>query len=178
MKEIDLPLNKKIIKDLKVGDEVLLNGILYTARDKAHQRLANSLKNKDRLPIDLKDITIYYTGPTPSKPGEIIGSAGPTTSSRMDVFTPILLQNGVKGMIGKGKRSQEVISAIKEYRCIYFVTIGGAGAWLSQKITSAEVIAYHDLGAEAIFKLQVKDFPAIVAIDSSGNYPVYPVTIV
>lgn len=178
MKKIDLPLNKKIIKDLKVGDEVLLNGILYTARDKAHQRLANSLKNKDMLPIDLKDITIYYTGPTPSKPGEIIGSAGPTTSSRMDVFTPILLQNGVKGMIGKGKRSQEVISAIKEYRCIYFVTIGGAGAWLSQKITSAEVIAYHDLGAEAIFKLQVKDFPAIVAIDSSGNYPVYPVTIV
>lgn len=170
MKRFDLPLNKKIIKDLKVGDEVLLNGVLYTARDKAHQRLVNSLKKKDRLPIDLKDITIYYTGPTPSKPGEIIGSAGPTTSSRMDVFTPILLQNGVKGMIGKGKRSQEVISAIKEYSCIYFVTIGGAGAWLSQKITSAEVIAYHDLGAEAIFKLQVKDFPAIVAIDSTGNY--------
>ncbi|MEW6096046.1 MAG: Fe-S-containing hydro-lyase [bacterium] len=170
MKEIDLPLNKEIVKELKVGEEVLLSGWLYTARDKAHQRLANSLKNKEELPINLKDITIYYTGPTPSKPGETIGSAGPTTSSRMDVFTPILLQNGVIGTIGKGKRSKEVISAIKEYGCIYFVTIGGAGAWLSQKIRQAEVIAYHDLGTEAIFHLQVKDFPAIVAIDSHGNY--------
>jgi fumarate hydratase subunit beta len=170
MKEINLPLNKKIVKELNVGDEVLLNGILYTARDKAHQRLANSIKKREKLPINLKDITIYYTGPTPSRPGEVIGSSGPTTSSRMDVFTPILLQNGVIGMIGKGKRSKEVISAIKRYGCIYFITIGGAAAWLAQKITHAQVIAYHDLGPEAIFQLKVKDFPTIVAIDAAGNY--------
>ena len=184
MRRIELPLNKEIVKELKVGEEILLNGPLFTARDKAHQRLAESLENKEgntlptpsqegiieELPISLKDITIYYTGPTPPKPGEIIGSAGPTTSSRMDVFTPILLKNGVLGTIGKGKRSKEVISAIKEYGCVYFITLGGAGAWLSQKITQAKLIAYPELGTEAIFEFQVKDFPAIVAIDSLGNY--------
>ncbi|MEW6617947.1 MAG: FumA C-terminus/TtdB family hydratase beta subunit [bacterium] len=170
MKEINLPLNKEIVNSLKVGDEILLNGWFYTARDKAHQRLVKSLEKKEKLPIDLKDITIYYTGPTAAKSGEIIGSAGPTTSSRMDVFTPILLKNGVIGTIGKGKRSKEVISAMKEYGCIYFITIGGAGAWLSQKITQAKVIAYPDLGTEAIFQFKVKDFPVIVAIDSRGNY--------
>lgn len=169
MKKIDLPLNKQIIKELKVGDEVLLNGWLYTARDQAHQRLVDSLKNEQELPINLKDITIYYTGPTPAKSGEVIGSAGPTTSSRMDVFTPLLLKNGVRAMIGKGKRSKEVISAIREYGCIYFVTIGGAGAWLSQRITQSNIIAYPELGTEAIFQLQVKDFPVIVAIDSEGK---------
>jgi len=169
MKKIDLPLTKEIVRKLNVGDEVLLNGWLYTARDKAHQKLSTSLKKKENLPIDLKDMTIYYTGPTPPKLGEIIGSAGPTTSSRMDVFTPILLENGVIATIGKGKRSKEVISAIKKYGCLYFVTIGGAGAWLSQKIIQAEVIAYQELGPEAIFKLGVKDFPVIVAVDSQGN---------
>jgi len=169
MKKIDLPLTKEIVKELNAGDEVLLNGWLFTARDKAHQKLSISLKKKENLPIDLKDIIIYYTGPTPTKPGEVIGSAGPTTSSRMDVFTPILLEHGVIATIGKGKRSKEVISAIKKYNCLYFVTIGGAGAWLAQKIIQAEVIAYHSLGPEAIFKLCVKNFPVIVAVDSQGN---------
>lgn len=169
MKKIDLPLTKEIVIKLNVGDEVLLTGWLYTARDKAHQRLTTSLKKKEKLPLDLKDITLYYTGPTPPKPGEIIGSAGPTTSSRLDIFTPLLLENGVIGTIGKGKRSKKVIWAIKKYKGIYFITFGGAGAWLSQKITHAEVIAYQDLGTEAIFKLFVKDFPVIVAIDSHGN---------
>ncbi|MFH1561819.1 MAG: FumA C-terminus/TtdB family hydratase beta subunit [Nitrospirota bacterium] len=177
MRRIELPLNKEIVEELKVGEEILLNGFLYTARDKAHQKLAEGLEEntppppfQEGIPISLKDITIYYTGPTPPKPGEIIGSAGPTTSSRMDVFTPILLKNGVIGTIGKGKRSKEVISAIKEYGCIYFITIGGAGAWLSQKIIQAKVVAYPEFGTEAIFELKVKDFPAIVAVDSSGNY--------
>lgn len=170
MRRIDLPLNKEIVKELKVGEEILLNGPLYTARDKAHQRLVEGIDKNEELPISLKDITIYYTGPTAPKPGEIIGSAGPTTSSRMDVFTPILLKNGVLATIGKGKRSKEVISAIKEYGCIYLITIGGAGAWLSQRIGFSKVVAYPEFGTEAIFQLRVKDFPAIVAVDSLGNY--------
>ena len=169
VKKLLLPLKKKDIIKLKAGDEVLLNGILYTARDIAHKRLFNRLKNKKRLPVPLKDQTIYYVGPTPARPKKIIGSSGPTTSSRMDEFTPLLLKAGVRGMIGKGIRSKEVVEAIKKYKAVYFLAIGGAGALLSGHIEEAWPIAYYDLGPEAIYKLKVKNFPVIVGIDSCGN---------
>lgn len=162
MKRIYLPLNEKIIKELKIGDEVLLSGTLYTARDQAHKRLIELLKKKRKLPIGLKGATIYYCGPTKTMPGKIIGSCGPTTSSRMDTFTPMLLKYGLKGMVGKGSRSEEVVEAIRKYRSIYFITIGGAGAYLSKRVKKATVVAFKDLGPEAIYKLEVRDLPAIV----------------
>lgn len=164
MRKIVLPLTKDIIKTLKPGEQVLLNGPLLTGRDAAHKRLADSLRSGKKIPVSLKDETIYYTGPTPKRRGEVIGSCGPTTSSRMDPFAPLLLKYGLIGMIGKGERSEEVNLAIKEYGAVYFVTIGGAGAYLSEKVRSAEVIAYKDLGPEAIYRLIVEDFPAIVSI--------------
>jgi len=162
MRKIYLPLTRDVIKTLKPGEQVLLNGVLLTARDAAHKRLADALKSGVKIPVSLKGETIYYTGPTPARPGEIIGSCGPTTSSRMDPFTPLLLKRGVIGMIGKGERSKEALKAIKKYRAVYFITIGGAGAYLSEKVKSAKVVAYKDLGPEAIYRLTVCDFPAVV----------------
>ena len=171
LKEISLktPLTREEIKRLKVGDKVLINGILYTARDAAHRRLKEALSRGDKLPLILKDQIIYYTGPTPPPPGRPLGSCGPTTSSRMDSFTPLLLREGLKGMIGKGDRSAEVVQSIKEHQAIYFIALGGAGALLSQTIQQAKVVAYQDLGPEAIYRLEVIDFPALVAIDSEGR---------
>lgn len=169
MRKIFLPLTNKVISKLKVGDEVLLSGTIYTARDQVHKRLVELLKKRKRLPINLKDTTIYYCGPTKARPGKPIGSCGPTTSSRMDLFTPQLLKAGLKGMIGKGCRSKEVLAAINRYKAIYFISIGGAGAYLSKKVKRAKAAAFKDLGPEAIYRLEVKDFPVIVAIDSQGR---------
>lgn len=166
---IKAPLNDEVINKLHIGDYVYISGIIYTARDAAHKRMFDAMNNNLSIPFDLKNNIIYYLGPTPAREGQVIGSAGPTTSSRMDKYTPLLIDNGLKGMIGKGKRNQEVINSIKKNKAVYFAAIGGAGALLSKKIVSSEVIAYDDLGTEAIRKLEVKDFPVIVVIDSEGN---------
>ena len=164
MRKVYLPLTKNIIRTLRQGEEILLNGPLLTARDAAHKRLAQVLKSKKRIPVSIKGETIYYTGPTPTRKGDIIGSCGPTTSSRMDPFTPLLLKHGLLGMIGKGERSKEVASIIKKSGAVYFITIGGAGAYLSERVIENKVVLYEDLGAEAIRRLILKDFPAIVSI--------------
>ncbi|MCX5715508.1 MAG: Fe-S-containing hydro-lyase [Candidatus Omnitrophica bacterium] len=169
MRKIYLPLSKETIEDLRIGDEVLLTGTIYTARDQAHKRFFELLKKNKKLPVDLKAQTIYYCGPTAARPGNAIGSCGPTTSSRMDAFTPALLKTGLKGMIGKGSRSKEVISAIKKYKAVYFLAVGGAGAYLSKKVKRARVAVFKDLGPEAVYELSVKDFPVIVGIDSTGR---------
>lgn len=169
MHKIYLPLTAQLIKELKSGDEVLLSGIIYTARDKAHQRLADLLKKGKGLPIPLNNQVVYYCGPTATPSGKIIGSCGPTTSSRMDKFTPALIKMGLRGMIGKGSRSKEVIEAIKKYKAVYFLAVGGAGALLSKFIKQKERVAFKDLGPEAIYKLKVRDFPLIVAIDAKGK---------
>lgn len=163
MKNVQLPLTKNIIKTLKPGEQILLSGPVLTVRDAAHKRLVIALQSGRKLPILLKNETIYYTGPTPAKPGDIIGSCGPTTSARMDPFTPVLLKHGLIGMIGKGERSEEVTQAIKRAGAIYFITIGGAGAYLQDKIKKNEIVAYEDLGTESIRRLIVKDFPVIVS---------------
>lgn len=170
-KHISVPLKEKEARSLKAGDYVYLTGTIYTARDAAHKRMYEALHNEaeKRLPIDMKDNIIYYMGPSPAREGRPIGSAGPTTSSRMDKYAPTLLDLGLRGMIGKGKRSQEVKEAIVRNGAIYFAAVGGAGALLSKSITSSEVVAYDDLGTEAIHKLTVKNFPVIVVIDSEGN---------
>lgn len=162
MRKIFLPLTKDIIKTLKQGEMVLLSGPVLTARDAAHKRLRDALKEGKKIPVVLKGETIYHVGPTPHRKGEVIGSCGPTTSSRMDPFTPLLLKHGLIGMIGKGERSKEVNLAIKKHKAVYFITIGGAGAYLSEKVKSARVVAYKDLGPEAIYRLEVEDFPVIV----------------
>ena len=162
MRKIILPLTKDIIKTLKQGEIVLLSGPVLTARDAAHKRLRDALKEGKKIPVVLKGETIYYVGPSPHRKGEVIGSCGPTTSSRMDPFTPLLLKHGLIGMIGKGERSKEVNLAIKKHKAVYFITIGGAGAYLSGKVKSAKVVAYKDLGPEAIYRLEVRDFPVIV----------------
>ena len=169
MKKINTPLQNKQIKKLKSGDKVLLSGIIYTARDQAHRILISAIKQKKRLPFDLGGQVIYYCGPNPAPKSRIIGSCGPTTSSRMDEFSPTLLKLGLSAMIGKGRRSTEVIAAIKKYRAVYFLTYAGCGALLSQYVKENKLIAYQDLGPEAIYKLRVKDFPVIVGIDSYGN---------
>ncbi|MFP3042987.1 Fe-S-containing hydro-lyase [Treponema primitia] len=166
---IDLPLTMEKSASLKAGDRVYLNGIIYTARDAAHQRLAALLDRGEPLPFPLEDSVIYYVGPTPAAPGAIIGSAGPTTSYRMDAYAPRLLSLGLRGMIGKGKRSKEVIDAMQKAGAVYFGAIGGAGALLAQCVLEAELTAFEDLGAEAIRRLRVKDFPVVVVIDSKGN---------
>ncbi|NLM13400.1 MAG: Fe-S-containing hydro-lyase [Epulopiscium sp.] len=168
-KKITLPIQDEVISTLEAGDEVLLTGILYTGRDAAHKRMVETIKDNKPLPIDLRNQTIYYVGPCPAKPGEIIGSCGPTTSGRMDAYTPIILEQGLKGMIGKGERNKAVIDAIIKNKAVYFTAIGGAGALLADRVKKAEVIAYEDLGAEAIYKLYVEDFPAVVTIDAKGN---------
>ena len=169
MRKIKLPLEKKEIAKLKIGDEVALNGIVYTARDQAHRRIVKLMKNGRPLPFDLRGETIYYTGPTPPCDGAVIGSCGPTTSARMDKFTPALLKGGLRGMIGKGRRSEEIRRAIKKYNAVYFLALGGAGALLSGYVKSNELIAFSDLGPEAIYRLEVKNFPVIVGIDTKGR---------
>ena len=169
MINITTPLTEDIRKKLKAGDEVLLTGTILTARDAAHKRLYDTLKKGKRLPLNLKDAVIYYCGPTPARPGRPIGSCGPTTSSRMDPFTADLIELGLGGMIGKGDRSDEVRRTIKKHKCVYFLVTGGIGALLSTKVKSSKVILYNDLGPEAIHKLEVKDFPLLVGIDSKGR---------
>lgn len=168
-KYITTPITSEITKSLQAGDYVYITGTIYTARDAAHKRMYDSLINGEELPFDIENNIIYYLGPTPAREGQVIGSAGPTTSSRMDKYTPSLLELGLKGMIGKGKRSVEVINSIVKNKGVYFAAVGGAGALLSKKITSSKLIAYEDLGTEAIRELYVKDFPVIVVIDSEGN---------
>ena len=168
-KHIKAPFDRDEVKKLKAGDYVYIDGIVYSARDAAHKRMQEALDRGEALPIGMKNNVIYYMGPSPAREGRPIGSAGPTTASRMDKYAPGLLDLGLKGMIGKGKRSQEVRDAIVRNGAVYFAAVGGAGALLSRAITSSEVIAYDDLGTEAIRKLTVKDFPAIVVIDAEGN---------
>ena len=167
--KLTTPLTEDKLKKLKAGDEVKLSGHLYTARDQAHKRLAKLIENDKELPIDIENAVIYYTGPAPAKPNQVIGSCGPTTSYRMDEYTPALLKKGLKGMIGKGPRSQNVKEAIKEYKAIYFAAIGGAAALLSKKIIESKVVAYPELQTEAIRLLKVKDFPLVVVNDIHGN---------
>lgn len=167
--KIKTPLTQEVVKTLKAGDSCLISGVIYTARDAAHKRLCELVKEGKELPLDIKDSVIYFVGPTPARPGEVIGSAGPTTSYRMDAYSPTLIELGLTGMIGKGKRGPEVISAMKKYGAVYFGAIGGCGALLAKCIKEAEVIAYDDLGAEAIRRIVVEDFPAVVIIDSEGN---------
>ena len=168
-RHISAPLKEEDINELKMGDYVYITGTVYVARDAAHKRMMELLDEGKELPFDLKDNIIYYMGPSPAREGRPIGSAGPTTASRMDKYAPKLLDLGLKGMIGKGKRSREVIDAIVRNKCVYFAAVGGAGAIQSKAITSSEIVAYEDLGAEAIRKLEVKDFPCIVIVDKDGN---------
>ncbi len=168
-KYITAPIQDEDVKDLKAGDYVYISGTIYTARDAAHKRMYESLQNGENLPIELNNNIIYYLGPTPAREGQVIGSAGPTTSSRMDKYASSLLDRGLKGMIGKGRRSGEVIDSMKKNTAVYFAAIGGAGALLSKCIKESEVIAYDDLGTEAIRKLKVENFPVIVVIDSEGK---------
>ena len=168
-KYIKAPLEKEVIKTLRAGDYVYITGTIYTARDAAHKRIDETLQEEKKLPIPLKDEIIYYMGPSPAREGMIIGSAGPTTASRMDKYTPKLLDKGLGGMIGKGKRSQEVVDAIIRNESVYFAAVGGVGALLSKCIQKSEVLDYDDLGTEAIRRLTVKNFPVIVVIDCEGN---------
>lgn len=167
--KINIPFTEEEVCKLKVGDKVLISGTIYTARDAAHKRLIELLDKKQDLPIKVKNQIIYYVGPTPEKPNKPIGSAGPTTSYRMDSYTPKLLDKGLKGMIGKGLRSKEVVESIINNKAVYFGAIGGAAALIAKCIKKSEIVAYEDLGSEAIRKLQVEDFPAVVVIDSLGN---------
>ncbi len=168
-KYITTPLTEEKVSDLKAGDYVYISGIVYTARDAAHKRMYEAMQGGQQIPIDLKDNIIYYLGPSPAREGQVIGSAGPTTSSRMDKYTPLFLEHGLKGMIGKGKRSSEVIASMAENHAVYFAAIGGAGALLSQCIKKSEIVAYEDLGTEAIRKLEVENLPVIVVIDQEKN---------
>lgn len=167
--KVSSPIDEQALISLKAGDRVLISGTIFTARDAAHKRMSEALQKGEDLPFNIKGQTIYYVGPTPAKPGQIIGSAGPTTSGRMDKYTPSLLDRGLKGMIGKGYRSQEVIDSMKKNKAVYFAAIGGSGALIARSIKSMEVIAYEDLGPEAIYKLTVENFPAVVIIDSEGT---------
>ena len=166
---ITVPMSREEARKLRSGDSCLLSGIIYTARDAAHKRLCEALAQGKELPFDLRDACIYYVGPTPTKPGQVIGSAGPTTSYRMDAYSPALIARGQTGMIGKGRRGAEVVAAMKEHGAVYFGAIGGCGALLSKCIRKSEVIAYDDLGAEAIRRMEVEEFPVTVIIDSLGN---------
>ena len=168
-KHITLPLSKEVSKNLQAGDYVYLSGIIYTARDAAHKRMIETLEKNEALPIDIKNQTIYFMGPSPARTGRPIGSAGPTTASRMDKYSPALMELGLLGMIGKGKRSQSVKDAIVRNEGVYFAAVGGAGALLSKAIIESEIVAYEDLGTEAIRKLVVKDLPVVVVNDASGN---------
>ncbi|MBI6875374.1 Fe-S-containing hydro-lyase [Clostridium aciditolerans] len=168
-RRITTPLTEEKVKELKAGDSVLISGIIYTARDAAHKRLVELLDKGEKLPVNVENSIIYYVGPTPAKPGQPIGSAGPTTSYRMDSYAPRLLEIGLKGMIGKGLRSKEVVESMKKNKAVYFAAIGGAAALMGKSIKSAEIVAYEDLGSEAIRRLEVEDLPVVVVIDSEGN---------
>jgi len=168
MIKIKTPLDRKILKSLRAGDEVLLSGVIYTARDAAHKRFAELLAKGKRLPIELRGACIYYCGPTPARPGNAIGACGPTTSSRMDEFTPALVKTGLSAMIGKGRRSDEVKKSIKKHGCVYFLAPAGLGALLATKVKASKTVAFRDLGPEAVYRLEVEDFPLIVGIDSKG----------
>ncbi len=163
------PLKREDVEGLRIGDRVLLNGIVYTARDAAHKRLVQLIEVGDPLPFDLEGSVIYYVGPSPAKPGRAVGAAGPTTSYRMDAYAPILIERGLRGMIGKGKRNEAVREAMRNHKAVYFAAIGGAGALMARSILSAEVIAYPELGPEAVRRLEVRDFPVIVANDTYGG---------
>ncbi len=167
--KITTPLTDKVVESLKAGDSVLISGTVYSARDAAHKRLVDLLDKGEKLPFDVSGQIIYFVGPTPAKPGQPIGSAGPTTSYRMNAYTPRLIEVGQKGMIGKGEMGPEVVAKMKAKKAVYFAAVGGAGALIAKSITASEVIAYEDLGAEAIRKMTVKDFPAIVALDCHGG---------
>ena len=162
-------MTREEARSLKAGDSCLLSGVIYTARDAAHKRLCQLIEEGRELPVDLKDSVFYFVGPTPAKPGQVIGSAGPTTSYRMDAYSPALIKLGQTGMIGKGKRDEQVITAMKKYGAVYFGAIGGCGALLGKCIKKSELVAYEDLGAEAICRLEVENFPVIVIIDAQGN---------
>ena len=168
-RRLNVPFTREEARTLKSGESVLLSGVIYTARDAAHKRLVELIEAGKPLPLDLENATIYYVGPTPAKDDQVIGSAGPTTSYRMDAYSPTLIANGETGMIGKGKRGPEVVAAMKQYGAVYFGAIGGAGELLSKCIVKAELIAYEDLGAEAIRRLEVRDLPVTVVIDAQGN---------
>ncbi len=168
-RKITLPLTEELARTLHAGDEILLTGTIYTSRDAGHKRMCEALARGEKLPFDPENATIYYVGPTPAKPGEVIGSAGPTTSGRMDAYAPTMMSVGARGMIGKGARLPEVVEAMKKYNGVYFGAIGGAGALLAKCIKKAELIAYEDLGAEALRELYVEDMPLVVIIDSDGN---------
>ena len=169
IKNIKAPLDAETIKDLHAGDVVRISGYIYTARDAAHKRMYEALGRGEALPLDLTNNIIYYAGPSPAKPGEVVGSVGPTTSGRMDKYTPTMIEQGLRGMIGKGLRSQEVIDACKAHGAVYFVAVGGAAAVIAQSVKEEKMIAFEDLGPEAIRRYTVEDFPAIVVIDSEGN---------
>lgn len=168
-KIITTPLTDEVVERLKIGDQVYISGTIYTARDAAHKRLVELIQGGEKLPLDLDGQIIFYAGPSPTKPGAAIGSIGPTTSYRMDAYTPILLKNGLKGMIGKGSRSKEVVNAMVQYKSVYFAAIGGAAALAAQRVKKSEIIAYPELGAEAIRKLEVEDFPVTVVNDIRGG---------
>lgn len=169
IKKITLPLSDEVIADLRAGDSILISGSMITGRDAAHKRLYELIQDNKPLPVDISGEVIYYVGPAPAKPGHPVGPAGPTSSYRMDKYTPALLDRGLKAMIGKGKRSKEVIDSMVKNGCVYFAAIGGAAALISKSIKNVETLAYEDLGTEAIYRFTVEDFPAIVAIDSKGN---------
>jgi len=168
-KKITSPMSEDVIKGLKAGDQVLISGVVYVGRDAAHKRLVEALDRGDKLPFEVRGQTIYYMGPSPTKPGKVIGSAGPTTSGRMDAYTPRMLEAGLKAMIGKGLRSPEVKEAIKKHQAVYLASTGGAAALIAKSITKSQVIAYEELGPEAILRLEVKDFPAVVINDCHGG---------
>lgn len=169
MIKITAPFNEEMVANLRAGDRVLISGTVYTARDAAHKRMIEQLEQGEELPFDIRGQVIYYVGPTPTKPGQISGSAGPTTSGRMDTYTPTLLDLGLKGMIGKGYRNKQVTDSIVKNKAIYFGAIGGSGALIARTIKAVEIIAYEDLGTEAIRKMVVEDFPAVVINDTLGN---------
>lgn len=168
-RKINLPITREMARTIKSGESCLLSGVIYTARDAAHKRLVELLEKGEKLPFDIENATIYYVGPTPAKPNQVIGSAGPTTSYRMDAYSPALIAAGETGMIGKGKRGAEVVEAMKKHGAVYFAAIGGAGALLSSCIKSADVVCYEDLGAEAVRRLVVEELPVVAVIDSEGN---------
>jgi len=168
-KKITSPFNDKTIADLKAGDQVLISGVMYVGRDAAHKRLVETLNKGDKMPFDVKGQVIYYMGPSPTKPGNVIGSSGPTTSGRMDAYTPRMLEAGLKGMVGKGLRTKEVKDAIKKYKAVYLAGVGGAAALIAKRIVKSEIIAYEELGPEALLRIEVKDFPAIVINDMYGG---------
>jgi fumarate hydratase subunit beta len=169
VKRVSAPLTDDVVQDLRAGDEVLISGVIYAARDAAHKRMVDLLSKGERLPFDIKGQIVYYAGPTPTRPGEVIGSAGPTTSYRMDPYAPLLIQHGLKGMIGKGQRTEPVVEAMKKFKAVYFAAVGGAGALIARAVKSNKIVAYEELGPEAVRMLEVADFPVIVAQDCYGG---------